>query len=334
MKLILAFTLILMFAGLACSGGLSEEKVRQIVQEYSMSGPKGDQGETGPQGPKGDQGEAGPQGPKGEKGEAGQQGSKGDRGNPGTQGSKGERGDVGPQGDQGDVGPQGIKGNQGDMGPQGPKGDQGDVGTQGPKGDQGETGPQGHAGEKGNIVLHRPRYGKIFNRGSGDLSCFPPCSQRLNPLNVSLNHFLVEARFTNPTRTRQFKYGFAIEGVSVEGVTDTLEIVIANDGTWSAFISTSIHETATTTVDEWIIEIDSGHISEHYINTGAGRINKLEAFIIGDSGCIYLNGGFISCFDASKRPLIKDVLVTSSYGDVRYTEAKVREILPESLASP
>ena len=47
MKLILLFTLLLMLTGMACSGGLTEQEVRQIVEEHSAPSPKGDQGETG-----------------------------------------------------------------------------------------------------------------------------------------------------------------------------------------------------------------------------------------------------------------------------------------------
>ena len=93
MKLILACGLLVMLICLACSGGLTEQEVRQIVQEHSVPGPKGDQGYVGPQGPKGDQGDVGPQGPKGDQGEIGPQGPKGDQG------------DVGPQGPKGDPGP-------------------------------------------------------------------------------------------------------------------------------------------------------------------------------------------------------------------------------------
>ena len=59
--------------------------------------------ESGIRGPKGDQGEAGPQGPQGPKG------------------------DIGPQGLIGPQGPQGEQGIQGEIGPQGPKGDKGDT---------------------------------------------------------------------------------------------------------------------------------------------------------------------------------------------------------------
>ena len=172
MKLVPAFGLFVMFICLACSAGLTEQEVRQIVQDYSVPGPKGDQGDVGPQGPKGDQGEtgtqghkgdqgdAGPQGPEGDLGETGQQGPKGHQGDVGPQGPKGDQSDVGPQGprgDQGDVGQQGLKGDQGDVGPQGPKGDQGDVGPQGPKGDQGDVGPQGPKGDQSDVGQQGPK---------------------------------------------------------------------------------------------------------------------------------------------------------------------------------
>ena len=114
------FALLLVGFLLACSNGLTEQEVRQIVQEYSVPGPRGDQGDVGLQGPKGDQGDVGLQGPKGDQGDVGLQG---------------------PKGDQGDVGPQGPKGDRSEVGPQGPKGDQGDVGPQGPKGDKGDPAP-------------------------------------------------------------------------------------------------------------------------------------------------------------------------------------------------
>ena len=97
MKLILAFGLLVMLIGLACSGGLTEQEVRQIAQEHSVPGPKGDRGDVGPQGPRGDRGDVGPQGPRGDRGDVGPQGPKGDRGDVGPQGPKGDRGDVGLQ---------------------------------------------------------------------------------------------------------------------------------------------------------------------------------------------------------------------------------------------
>ena len=167
MKLVPAFGLLIMFICLACSAGLTEQEVRQIVQEYSVPGPKGDQGDVGPQGPKGDQGETGKQGPRGDQGETGKQGPRGDQGETGKQGPRGDQGDVGPQGpkgDQGDVGQQGLKGDQGDVGQQGLKGDQGDVGPQGPKGDQGDVGPQGPKGDQGDVGPQGPK-GDVGQQG-------------------------------------------------------------------------------------------------------------------------------------------------------------------------
>ena len=160
MKLVPAFGLLVMFICLACSGGLTEQEVRQIVQEYSVPGPKGDQGDVGPQGPKGDQGETGKQGPKGEQGDAGPQGPEGDLGETGPKGDQGDVGPQGPKGDQSDVGPQGPRGDQGDVGPQGPLGEQGDVGPQGPLGDQGDVGPQGPKGDQGDVGEQGPMGGQ------------------------------------------------------------------------------------------------------------------------------------------------------------------------------
>ena len=172
MKLVPAFGLFVMFICLACSGGLTEQEVRQIAQEYSVPGPKGEQGQTGQQGPKGEQGDVGPQGPKGDQAQTGQQGPKGEQGDVGSQGPEGEQGDVGPQGpmgDQGDVGPQGPEGEQGDVGPQGPMGDQGDVGPQGPEGEQGARGPQGPKGDQGDVGPQGPE---------GDQGAFGPRGPR------------------------------------------------------------------------------------------------------------------------------------------------------------
>ena len=158
---------LVLVSGPACSGGLTESEVRQIVQEYAIPGPKGDPGEIGPQGHKGDTGAPGPQGeqgppgqpgPKGDTGEIGPQGSKGDTGAPDPQGEQGPPGQPGPKGDTGEIGPQGPKGDIGAPGPQGeqgppgqpgPKGDRGETGPQGPKGDAGATGERGPAGEPG-----------------------------------------------------------------------------------------------------------------------------------------------------------------------------------------
>ncbi|WP_162230924.1 mucin-binding protein, partial [Lacticaseibacillus camelliae] len=66
--------------------------------------PKGDTGDQGPQGEKGDTGAQGPQGEKGDTGAQGPQGEKGDTGATGADGAKGDTGAQGPQGEKGDTG--------------------------------------------------------------------------------------------------------------------------------------------------------------------------------------------------------------------------------------
>ena len=142
MRVKLIAGLVIIFTGLcfACSTGLSESEVVQLIQDHSTPGP---QGEPGPRGEKGDTGEPGPQGEKGDTGEPGPQGEKGNTGEPGPQGERGEKGE------QGEPGPQGEKGDMGEQGPQGEKGDTGEQGIHGEKGERGEPGPQGPKGDKG-----------------------------------------------------------------------------------------------------------------------------------------------------------------------------------------
>ena len=66
----------------ACSSGMSETEVRTVVQEYTLSGPQGEQGIPGEQGPAGEQGipgapgEIGLSGPQGERARLDRQGLK------------------------------------------------------------------------------------------------------------------------------------------------------------------------------------------------------------------------------------------------------------------
>ena len=83
----------ILILGLACSSGLSETEVVQIIQERSAE-------LRGPAGPQGERGEKGEPGPQGEKGE---QGIPGKDGEPGPKGDKGERGELGPQGKPGET---------------------------------------------------------------------------------------------------------------------------------------------------------------------------------------------------------------------------------------
>ena len=98
MRLLLVLsTTIILGLGLACSSGLSETEVIEIIQERSAE----------LRGPAGPQGEPGKMGPPGERGEPGIPGDAGERGRPGETGKTGPPGERGPQGERGPEGKQG-----------------------------------------------------------------------------------------------------------------------------------------------------------------------------------------------------------------------------------
>ena len=148
-----------------------DERVRKIVQEFSVNGVPGAPGPAGPRGERGEQGvpgpvgPPGPQGPQGEPGKNGLDGAKGEQGVPGPQGEPGTPGTPGAKGEQGEPGPRGERGEQGIPGPQGEPGKDGRDGTVnmetvkpvlreivqevGITGGVGEPGPRGERGEQG-----------------------------------------------------------------------------------------------------------------------------------------------------------------------------------------
>ena len=87
-------------------------KSQETRMSWSVQGPKGDTGATGPQGLKGDTGATGAQGAQGLTGPQGEQGLKGD---PGTDGADGLPGAEGPTGPQGLQGPAGASGGTGSL---------------------------------------------------------------------------------------------------------------------------------------------------------------------------------------------------------------------------
>ena len=99
-----------------------DERVRKIVQKFSVNGVPGAPGPAGPRGERGEQGVPGPVGPPGP------QGPQGEPGTPGTPGAKGEQGEPGPRGERGE---QGVPGPVGPPGPQGPQGEPGKNGLDG-----------------------------------------------------------------------------------------------------------------------------------------------------------------------------------------------------------
>ena len=162
-----------------------DERVRKIVQEFSVNGVPGAPGPAGPRGERGEQGvpgpvgPPGPQGPQGEPGTPGTPGAKGEQGEPGPRGERGEQGIPGPQGEPGKDGRDGtvnmetvkpvlreivqevgITGGVGEPGPRGERGEQGvpgPVGPPGPQGPQGEPGKNGLDGAKGEQGVPGPQ---------------------------------------------------------------------------------------------------------------------------------------------------------------------------------
>jgi len=162
-----------------------DERVRKIVQEFSVNGVPGAPGPAGPRGERGEQGvpgpvgPPGPQGPQGEPGTPGTPGAKGEQGEPGPRGERGEQGIPGPQGEPGKDGRDGtvnmetvkpvlreivqevgITGGVGEPGPRGERGEQGvpgPVGPPGPQGPQGEPGKNGLDGSKGEQGVPGPQ---------------------------------------------------------------------------------------------------------------------------------------------------------------------------------
>ena len=163
-----------------------DERVRKIVQEFSVNGVPG---APGPRGERGEQGIPGPQGEPGKDGRDGtvnmetvkpvlreivqEVGITGGVGEPGPRGERGEQGvpgpvgPPGPQGPQGEPGKNGLDGAKGEQGVPGPQGEPGTPGTPGAKGERGEQGvpgpvgppgPQGPQGEPGKNGLDGSNY--------------------------------------------------------------------------------------------------------------------------------------------------------------------------------
>ena len=165
-------------------------------------------------------------------------------------------------------------------------------------------------------------------RARGDLSCFvPECSQRSDPLGISFANFLVEATFFNPTSMESFKYGFTIKGASQDDIIERIEIRVANDRTWRTYIQKSSHESFPVNFDHRQIEIGGGEIPVPFVDTTVGGSNRLEATVLGDEGCLYVNSILISCFDLSNRAFTRDIAVSSMQGNVLYTGFSAREAL-------
>lgn len=110
--------------GTACAAGYQ-------LYTWSITGPKGDTGATGPTGPIGATGATGPTGPVG---------ATGPTGDTGPTGATGPTGDTGPTGATGPTGPVGATGATGPTGPAGATGATGATGVTGATGAVGVSG--------------------------------------------------------------------------------------------------------------------------------------------------------------------------------------------------
>ena len=136
---------------------------------------------------------------------------------------------------------------------------------------------------------------------------------------------MIEATFFNPTSMESFKYGFTIDGELEDGIHKNIEIRVANDRTWRAYIQKSGDESSAAKIDQWQIELGGGEIPNSFIDTSVGGSNKLEAAVLQDEGCLYVNSIFISCFDLSNRTFTRDIAVSSELGNVQYNGFIARE---------
>ena len=174
-----------------------------------------------------------------------------------------------------------------------------------------------------------PGYESYISRSGGTLFCFELCRGRSNSHGFSFADFAVEATFVNPTRGDQFEYGFTIKDVPQSGVLAYTEIRVTNNRTWRVYIRKVVTASAPVNIDRRAIEIGGGEITGAF-DTSAGGSNRIETVVVGDEGCLYVNGSLISCFDVSERGLTEDILITSDYGDVWYNGFTAREALAET----
>ena len=229
------------------------------------------------------------------------------------------------------MGPQGLKGDAGGAAPQGPSGYQGDVGPREPKDDAGGAASQGPKGDAGNSKPVSPSTKNYVSRPGGDLSCFPPCGTRSDPLGVSFDDFAANATFFNPTDSDLFEYGFTTEAAFQNGVAENIEIRVANDRTWRVYIQKAVLGSAQVKIDQWQVEISGGKITGSF-DTDAGGSNRLDVAIIGNRGCLRVDGDLVPCFDLPERTMTKEMLISSKRGDVRYRDFRAREAQAEDAA--
>ena len=166
---------------------------------------------------------------------------------------------------------------------------------------------------------HDPRYQSyghhFINNGVGLISCSGTCGQsEISFYGVNLADLTAEATFTNPALTSRFVYGFVIR--------DSIEITVSSNRTWGAVarVPEEIEEGGTHYTE---VSRLGGSLAVPF-DTGSGGSNHVKVTALGDLGCLFVNGGEISCFALPAAASAKGVVAAiSRYGDVWVRDAEV-----------
>ena len=154
-----------------------------------------------------------------------------------------------------------------------------------------------------------PKYQDFLSLGDGALFCFEPsCRQVGYSDGKSYSDFSVEATFINPTRADRFKYGFEVREYAT--------VFVTSEQTWEAIGWTPREvEGGWTHLTDTII--DSGEIGVPF-DTSKGGQNHLRMTVVGDQGCLFINGEGISCFDLPAHAIAGHAIIISRIGNVWY----------------
>ena len=159
-----------------------------------------------------------------------------------------------------------------------------------------------------------PTYQAFVNGNGGPLFCFTKCLRRVMTIGVSVVEFSAEVTFTNPTATDFFEYGFSFG--------KTIQVSITSEGIWRAFAWTwdGLHGSA-------IREYTPRGRVDVPLDTGLGGSNQLRLTVVGDQGCLYVNGESVSCFALPAQSVVAGgVGVFSRHGDVWHTGFNVEPV--------
>ena len=156
------------------------------------------------------------------------------------------------------------------------------------------------------------RFQGSLKGSAGQIHCHGACSRAGVQHGDPLKDLVVEATFTNPIGTSQFKYGFDIR--------ELIEIRVDSDRTWYAGAWTAGWSS-------WEL-VEKGGLSGPF-DTSLGGSNHLEVTALGDRGCLFVNEEPISCFELPSHAMAEPVQIVSHYGDVWYSGYEFRALEAE-----